>query len=83
MTQRDIENIVFLFLNEKYMQRADSRQKAMKLQYMEAETHDLSREMAKLFRTIALAEARNMAERNEPLPEQFYIDTNGQVQFKQ
>ncbi len=29
-----------------------------------------------------LAEARAMADRNEPLPEQFYIDRDGEVQFK-
>ncbi len=29
-----------------------------------------------------LAEARAMADRNEPLPEAFYIDHDGEVQFK-
>lgn len=31
---------------------------------------------------VSLIEAREMAERNEPLPEQFYIDQNAEVQLK-
>lgn len=38
---------IFEFLCGKYVQRADDRQKQMGLQYTEAETHDLARELAK------------------------------------
>lgn len=34
------------FLERKYMQTADARQKAMGLSYTEAETHDLAKELA-------------------------------------
>lgn len=40
------EQAIFEFLCRKYVQRADRRQKAMGLQYTEAETHDLARELA-------------------------------------
>ena len=36
------EEQIFAWLNRKYVQRADERQRSMNLQYMEAETHDLS-----------------------------------------
>lgn len=39
------EEHVFAWLNRKYTQRADERQKAMGLQYTTAETHDLAREI--------------------------------------
>jgi hypothetical protein len=39
---------VFQFLSRKYVQRADERQRSMGLQYMEAETHDLAAEIARL-----------------------------------
>lgn len=39
------EQEVFAFLNRKYVQRADERQKEMGLQYTEAETHDLAKEI--------------------------------------
>lgn len=39
------EQEVFAFLNRKYVQRADERQKKMGLQYTEAETHDLAEEI--------------------------------------
>lgn len=39
------EQEVFAFLNRKYVQRADARQKEMGLQYTEAETHDLAKEI--------------------------------------
>ncbi len=32
--------------------------------------------------TTTLAEARARADRNEPLPEEFYIDANARVQWK-
>ena len=41
-----LEKEIFAFLIRKYVQRADERQKAMDLQYMEAETHDLAAEIA-------------------------------------
>lgn len=39
------EQDVLAFLNRKYIQRADERQKQMGLQYTEAETHDLAKEI--------------------------------------
>jgi hypothetical protein len=44
-----VETKLFAFLNQKYLQRADERQAAMGLQYMEAETHDLAREIVRFF----------------------------------
>lgn len=44
-----IEENVFAFLIAKYVQRSDERQKAMGLQYTEAETHDLAKQIARLF----------------------------------
>ncbi len=41
------EATIFEFLTRKYVQRADARQADLGLQYMEAETHDLARELAK------------------------------------
>jgi hypothetical protein len=41
------EDELFAFLCRKYVQRADGRQKKMGLQYTEAETHDLAREIAR------------------------------------
>ena len=38
---------IFDFLNRKYVQRADGRQKEMGLQYMTAETHDLAKEIGR------------------------------------
>jgi hypothetical protein len=38
------ELLILEWLRKKYVQRADERQKAMGLQYTEAETHDLARE---------------------------------------
>lgn len=45
-----LEQVLFLFLERKYVQRADARQREMGLQYMEAETHDLAKELAKLIK---------------------------------
>jgi len=50
-TRELIEQEIFAALNRKYVQRADARQHSMGLQYMEAETHDLSRFIANLFAT--------------------------------
>lgn len=50
-TDRLQEADIFALLCRKYVQRADDRQKAMGLQYMEAETHDLAREIAALLNT--------------------------------
>ena len=38
---------IFDFLSEKYVQRSDARQRALGLQYMDAETHDLAEELAR------------------------------------
>lgn len=38
----DLKEKIFRLLDRKYVQRADTRQKSMGLQYMEAETHDLA-----------------------------------------
>jgi hypothetical protein len=53
MDPSDIEAEVFAFLCQKYVQRADARQKSMGLQYTEAETHGLAADMAKLFVRMA------------------------------
>ena len=52
---------LFSFLNRKYVQRADDRQRAMGLQYMEAETHDLARELAALRALSQAGERGNKA----------------------
>lgn len=39
------EESIFSFLSRKYVQRADARQQTWGLTYMEAETHDLAREL--------------------------------------
>lgn len=39
-------DLLFAFLNRRYVQRADARQKAMGLQYTTAEAHDLALELA-------------------------------------
>lgn len=49
----DFEDELFTFLHQKYVQRADERQKAMGLIYMEAETHDLAKEIARFARRLA------------------------------
>jgi hypothetical protein len=43
------EAAIFAFLTRKYVQRADDRQRGMGLQYTEAETHDLARELHRFF----------------------------------
>lgn len=43
----ELETDLFAFLCAKYVQRADDRQKAMGLQYTEAETRDLARTVAR------------------------------------
>jgi len=43
---RTLESDLFSFLCRKYVQRADELQKAMGLQYTEAETHDLAKMIA-------------------------------------
>lgn len=44
-----LEDALFEFLCRKYVQRSDDRQRAMGLQYTEAETHDLAKEVAAFF----------------------------------
>ena len=46
MEHEVLKSKLFEFLCSKYVQRADERQKAMQLQYIEAETHDLASELA-------------------------------------
>src|SRR6478736_6794180 len=41
-----LESTLFKFFEKKYVQRADERQKNLGLQYTEAETNDLAREVA-------------------------------------
>ena len=48
----DLESAIFEFLCRKYVQRADDRQRAMGLQYTEAETHDLASEMARFIERL-------------------------------
>lgn len=43
------EEKILQYLDQTYDQRADDRQKAMGLSYMEAETHDLAKNMAWVF----------------------------------
>jgi hypothetical protein len=43
----ELEAAIFAFLERKYVQCSNPRQKAMGLQYMEAETHDLAEEIAR------------------------------------
>jgi hypothetical protein len=52
----DLEELLFAFLVRKYVQRADARQKSMGLQYIEAETHDLAREIAKFIHDLEVIE---------------------------
>jgi len=49
------EQTIFNFLQRKYVQRADDRQKTMGLVYMEVETHDLARELEKMFSQASTA----------------------------
>lgn len=44
-----MQDRLFAFLNRRYVQRADSRQRAMGLQYMEAETHGLAEDIVRWF----------------------------------
>lgn len=46
-TAQDLEAALFAFLTRKYVQRQDGRQRAIGLVYMEAETHNLARELAR------------------------------------
>jgi hypothetical protein len=49
----ELEQQAFDFLCRKYVQRADARQQSMGLQYTEAETHDLAKQVARFTRTQA------------------------------
>lgn len=56
MSNRHLEYIMdedfwFAALCRKYVQSADARHREMGLQYMEAETHDLAKEIVKLVRS--------------------------------
>ena len=54
--ERELVETVFDFLCRKYVQRADERQKSMGLQYTEAETHDLARQIATLLERLTSSE---------------------------
>lgn len=54
------EQMIFEWLQRKYGQSADARQKAMGLVYMTAETHDLAKELAKLFAASSAAHAETL-----------------------
>ena len=45
--EKILENQIFEWLLRKYVQRADTRQRSLGLVYMEAETHDLAKEIAR------------------------------------
>jgi hypothetical protein len=45
-SKEHIAILLFQFLCSKYIQHQDQRQKDMLLQYMEAETHDLAKELS-------------------------------------
>lgn len=51
--EQELELLLFALLARKYVQRADTRQKALGLQYTTAETGDLAR-------TLALALSRDI-----------------------
>ena len=51
-----LEEMLFQFLNRKYTQSSDDRQKEMGLQYMTAETHDLATEIAQFIRSLTEVE---------------------------
>lgn len=55
ISDEELAYVIFTFFENKYVQRADDRQKSMGLQYTNAETHDLSRETAKLFKNLLLS----------------------------
>jgi hypothetical protein len=48
----DLEAELFVFFNRKYVQSSNERQRAMHLQYMEAETHDLAKEVARFIASL-------------------------------
>jgi hypothetical protein len=50
--------MMFEYLANRYVQRADQRQFSMGLQYTEAETHDLADEVMKYLHARALAFAK-------------------------
>lgn len=59
-----MKTTLFNFLCRKYTQSADKRQQEMGLQYMTAETHDLSKQLATFFKnqlTVAQRDALRRA----------------------
>ncbi len=56
-----IEADLFAFLQRKYSQSQDERQKAMDLTYTTAETHDLASEVARFLEQREAAEAETAA----------------------
>ena len=61
----DLEAELFAFLTRKYVQRSDYRQTAMGLQYTEAETHDLAKEIARF--------VQNRTSRQPQMPEEIAL----------
>lgn len=47
--ENELETALFQFLCRKYTQRSDARQLSMGLQYTQAETHDLAKELTRFF----------------------------------
>lgn len=52
-TAENFKAALFDFLNRKYIQQADIRQRAQGLQYMTAETHDLAKEITRFIKDYA------------------------------
>lgn len=55
LNHQDLQGAILLWLQKTYVQRSDIRQKAMGLQYTEAETHELSNSLAALFQSLSIA----------------------------
>jgi hypothetical protein len=58
LTPDGASRMMFEYLANRYVQRADQRQFSMGLQYTEAETHDLADEVMKYLHARALAVAK-------------------------
>jgi hypothetical protein len=56
INEKELEETLFTFLNKKYVQVVDARQKSMGLQYTTAETHDLSKELARFIHKLCKQE---------------------------
>ncbi len=61
IVESSYDEMILNFLNRKYVQRSDERQKAMGLQYTTAETHDLAREINSYIRAMIAALRKEIA----------------------